>query len=182
MLDDGTAEVQNFSPEGELEATFDWSNGIETTGEGKVFVHDLHSGSAGENGRMELNSGSVRLLMLPSLTEELISIYDSKGEDAMMAAYHAYRADEATAGLLDEAEVSGWGYATLPVLPAAAITIFRLNAESYPDSWRVHEALGDAYARTGQTAEAARAFERALELDPDNQTLLEKLRQVGRPD
>lgn len=161
-----------------LDATFDWPNGIAATGAGKIFIHDLNAPVRSDNGTVELGMGRIRVVSLPSLTEELIAIYDSAGADAMVAAYHAYRADEATAGFLDEAEVNGWGHATLPVLPEAAIRIFKLNAESYPDSWRVYDALGDAYTKIGQTAEAIAAFERSLTINPDNPTIVRKVRQL----
>ena len=96
----------------------------------------------------------------------------------MVEAYRAYRSDPATAGLLDEAEVNGWGYDTLPVLPDAAVKIFQLNAESYPNSWRVYEAMGDAYVKTGQPAEAIMDYGRSLELNPDNQSVADKIKRL----
>jgi len=64
------------------------------------------------------------------------------------------------------------------ILPEAALKIFELNAESYPDSWRVYDALGNAYVRLGQPAEAIAAFERSLELNADNNDAAEKLKEL----
>jgi len=163
-----------------LEATFNYPNGIAATGEGKVFVHDINPPAAVEGVRVPLRTGSVRLVVLPSLTDELIALYTSEGPDAMVEAYHHYRADQATAGLLDEAEVSGWGYATLPVLPEAALKIFQLNVESYPTSWRVYEALGDGYMKIGLAGEAVAAFQRSLELNPDNPGVTDKVERLQK--
>lgn len=165
-----------------LEATFNWPNGIAATGEGKIFVHDISAPAASEGITVPPRTGSVRLLSLPSLTDELSAIYVSEGSDAMVEAYNQYRADPATAGLLDEAEVNGWGYATLPVLPEAGLKIFQLNAESYPNSWRVYDALGEAYMRIGQSTEAIAAFERSLEINPDNANAIDKIKQLRERD
>lgn len=165
-----------------LDATFNSPNGIATTGEGTVFVHDINAPAANEGIVVPLRTGSVRLVSLPSLTDGLSSIYVSEGSDAMVEAYNSYRADPATAGLLDEAEVSGWGYATLPVLPEAALKIFQLNSEAYPNSWRVYNALGDAYMRIGQPVEAIAAFERSLAINPDSNNAVDKIRQLRERD
>ncbi|MGV8039162.1 MAG: alpha/beta fold hydrolase [Thermoanaerobaculaceae bacterium] len=60
-----------------------------------------------------------------------------------------------------------------------AIALFRLNAEAYPDSWNVHDSLGEALAARGDTAGAIAAYQRSLQLNPGNgngATQLETLR------
>ena len=161
-----------------LEATFNSPNGIATSGGGSIFIHDINEPEATAGIRSAPRTGSIRVVAVPSLTGHLGTIYDSLGADAMVQEYHAYRADPETAGLLDEAEMSGWGYQTLLILPEAALKIFELNAESYPDSWRVYDALGNAYVRLGQPAEAIAAFERSLELNADNNNAAEKLKEL----
>lgn len=164
-----------------LDATFNSPNGIVATGEGKVFVHDINPRADSEGVTRSLRTGSLRLVSLPSLTGELSDMYVAEGAEAMIEAYHRYRADPATAWLLDEAEVMGWGEDTMPVLPEAGLKIFQLNVESYPGSWRAQEALGDAYVTVGQSAEATAAFERSLELNPDNASAAEKIKQMRVP-
>lgn len=181
-----TKEIAHIAGTGErgsrdgpaLDATFHSPNGIAATGEGKVFVHDINPPVATDGITVNLRTGSVRVVSLPSLTGELSALYVSEGPDAMVEAYTRYRADSATAWLLDEAEVNGWGRDTLPVLPEAGLKIFQLNAEAYPDSWRAHDALGNAYMSVGQAAEAIAAFERSLELNPENTSAAAKIKQL----
>lgn len=112
-----TKEVTRIAGTGErgsadgtaFEATFNSPNGIAATGEGRIFVHDINPRTATEGIWEPQRTGSLRLVLLPSLTDELSNIYVAEGSDAMVEAYHKYRADSATAGLLDEAEVTGWG-------------------------------------------------------------------------
>lgn len=59
-----------------------------------------------------------------------------------------------------------------------AIGVLELNAEAYPDSWNVHDSLGEAYAAAGQREKAIQSYRRSLKLEPRNEnarTWLEKL-------
>jgi hypothetical protein len=60
------------------------------------------------------------------------------------------------------------------------LAILRKRVESFPQSVEAHEALGRALVRMGETRLAANAFERALELDPENHTIAKRLRALER--
>jgi hypothetical protein len=59
--------------------------------------------------------------------------------------------------------------------PDDAIVWLQLNTEFYPRSSATYAALGQAYARKNDTANAVKSFEKALELDPNNQTAKREL-------
>ncbi len=181
-----TGEISHIAGTGEeepkdgpaLEAAFSSPNGIAATGGGRIIINDIRNPPPSSGITSPHRNASVRIIILPSLTGRLGAIHDSEGSDAMVEAYHAFRADPATAALLDEAAVNSWGRATLRLLPEAALKIFELNAESYPGSWRVYDSLGEAHLRIGRTAEAIKAFERSLEINPDNGNAVEKLAEL----
>ncbi|NNF59443.1 MAG: tetratricopeptide repeat protein [Rhodothermaceae bacterium] len=86
-------------------------------------------------------------------------------------------AEEAVAAYPDNAyflDTLGWVYFKLERLDEAAEAIERAVAadNQFPI---LLEHLGDIYAAQGRDAEARTAWERALDLDPDNETLREKL-------
>jgi tetratricopeptide (TPR) repeat protein len=62
--------------------------------------------------------------------------------------------------------------------PDQALTLFNLNAESNPDSFRAYFAIGEAYFRLGNKEQAARNLEKALELNPKSYDVAERLRQL----
>jgi hypothetical protein len=78
------------------------------------------------------------------------------------------RGDEAGAleadfyGIATEADVNAYGY----VLLADAIAVFRKNVEDYPESWNVHDSLGEALAASGRAEEAIEHYEHARGMAP----------------
>jgi len=112
--------------------------------------------------------------------ERLQAAYQAGGLEAVVEAYLAYKADPSHRYVSTEGPMNRAGYFLLEEgLVEEAIRIFQLNVEAYPDSWNVHDSLGEAYMAAGQTGLAIQSYEKALELNPDNDnaiSMLEKLR------
>ncbi len=69
-----------------------------------------------------------------------------------------------------EAELNAYGYQLLAAGDTAeAVAMFRLNVERHPDSWNVHDSLGEGLAAAGATTAAVRSYRKALEMAPDAQ-------------
>lgn len=67
-----------------------------------------------------------------------------------------------------ELELNRIGYALLAAdRPAAAVELFRLQAELFPEAANSFDSLGDGYRAAGDRERAERAYRRALALDPD---------------
>jgi len=62
--------------------------------------------------------------------------------------------------------------------PDDAMTWMQLNLEFYPKSSATHAALGQAYAKKNDTQNAIKSFEKAVELDPNNQIAKRQLEQL----
>jgi tetratricopeptide (TPR) repeat protein len=114
------------------------------------------------------------------LVGRLQAAYQAGGLEAAVEAYLAYKADPSHRYVSTEGAMNGAGYFLLGEgLVEEAIRIFQLNVEAYPDSWNVHDSLGEAYMEAGQTGLAIHSYEKALEINPDNDnaiSMLEKLR------
>jgi CubicO group peptidase (beta-lactamase class C family) len=82
---------------------------------------------------------------------------------------------------VEEGRINSLGYTFLrDGKPAAAVVLFELNVEHFPDSWNVHDSLGEGYAALGKTDLAVKSYERSLALNPDNaggRKMLEKLKK-----
>jgi tetratricopeptide (TPR) repeat protein len=62
--------------------------------------------------------------------------------------------------------------------PDDAITFLQLNAEFYPSSGATYAAMGQAYARKNDKDNAIKSFEKAVQLDPNNQQAKRQLDQL----
>ena len=63
---------------------------------------------------------------------------------------------------------------------APAVELLKLNAADNPDSPDAHALLGEAHFLSGDKEQAARHFERALALHPQNAFVADRLKQLGR--
>jgi len=83
-----------------------------------------------------------------------------------------------------EAAVNAGGYALMRMQkPNQALTVFELNARVFPDAFNTWDSLGEALMNLGRDEEAIRAYEKSLELNPQNtnaETMIERIRS-GRP-
>lgn len=59
-----------------------------------------------------------------------------------------------------------------------AIQVFRLNAETFPDSSNVWDSLAEGYLKAGDIKKAQENYEKALSLDPDNQGAKDVLKKI----
>jgi tetratricopeptide (TPR) repeat protein len=90
-----------------------------------------------------------------------------------------FRADPRHKYAEPEREINRVGYELMREKKTmAAIAIFQLNTEAFPRSWNVWDSLGEALADAGHRQEAIRAYERALELNPEAGSAVEALKRL----
>ena len=101
------------------------------------------------------------------------------GLDSALEAYRQLRRQGPETYYLDERMMNRLGYGLLRQEEvAAAIAVFEINAEEFPESWNVWDSLGEAYAQKGEKEVAIRHYERSIRLHPGNTTGIEKLEQL----
>lgn len=84
--------------------------------------------------------------------------------------------------IFNEDEMNGVGYLLLKLnKPKEAITFFKLNVESFPDSWNVYDSLGEAYMSIGENALAIQSYRKSIELNLENTYGKEQLKKLGAP-
>jgi tetratricopeptide (TPR) repeat protein len=64
--------------------------------------------------------------------------------------------------------------------PTAAIEVFKLNVEQFPQATNTYESLAEAYMMAGERQLAIQNYEKSLELNPQNANAVEKLRELRR--
>jgi CubicO group peptidase (beta-lactamase class C family) len=113
-----------------------------------------------------------------SIAQMLAPIARASAADESIARFHLMRsrADEFE---LVEAEMNALGYELLSTgKGAAAITVFRLNVESFPQSANAYDSLGEAFMITGDKTRAVENYEKVLQIDPGNENAKAMLRKL----
>ena len=62
-----------------------------------------------------------------------------------------------------------------------AVQVFKLNADTFPESANVWDSLAEAYLKSGDPKNAQLNYEKALTLDPANQNAKEMLKKLKEP-
>lgn len=120
-----------------------------------------------------------------TLVEELRQAYSDSGAAAAVGHYRDLRTSFYGRGTLDfdERSLNSFGYELLRAKDMeGAITIFRLNAEQFPQSANVWDSLAEAYLASGRTELSAIYYRKSLELNPDNENALHQLKKLKTGD
>jgi tetratricopeptide (TPR) repeat protein len=116
-----------------------------------------------------------------TLDEELAEQYRTKGLKAALDDYAELKKKFYGRASYDfgEGSLNNFGYDLLEKKDTAgAIQVFKLNAETFPDSPNVWDSLAEVYMKSGDAKNAQLNYERALALDPNNENTKEMLKKV----
>ena len=107
-----------------------------------------------------------------TLEEELGEQYRAKGIDVALVHYGDLKKRFLEKGAYDfsERSLNVFGYEILEKDPAGALKVFQLNTQNFPKSSNVWDSLADAYLKAGDQKLAKRYYEKALKLDPKNES------------
>jgi predicted alpha/beta superfamily hydrolase len=102
-----------------------------------------------------------------------------RGLAAGLDKYRQIRSTAADSLYFDENEFNGLGYRLMTGgnLPAA-LEIFKINVELYPQSANVYDSLGEAYMQSGDKENATLNYKKSLELNPENNNAREMLKTL----
>lgn len=116
-----------------------------------------------------------------TLDEELSEQYRKRGLQAALDDYADLKKKYYGRAAFDfgESSLDVFGYTLIESNDtAAAIQIFKLNAETFPDSANVWDSLAQAYMKSGDIKKARQNYEKALTLDPKDNNAKEMLRKI----
>lgn len=157
-----------------LEASFSAPNGIGVDSQsGELYVNNVK----GQWASRQPSTIEVSKIKLLSITDILSHHLDQSDQAGAQQAYQAYRKDPFTAAEDIALAVGnlGWQYMTKRNVQAA-ITLFTLNSEGYPDRWQPFFNLGEVYKIIGQTEKAKTYYEKALRNSPGNKRIIARLK------
>lgn len=119
-----------------------------------------------------------------TIEEELDEQYRTKGIKTALDHYAELKKKFYGGNAYDfgENSLNGFGYDLLEKKDtASAIQIFKLNADSFPESGNVWDSLAEAYMKSGDPKKAQESYEKSLILDPTNENAKEMLKKLKEP-
>ncbi len=164
-----------------LEAAFVFPNGIAVRpGVGdRLYVNDYINRTPQGVDFPPVPLANVRMLKLESISDVLTAGLQGGGAQGLEDAYRKYKTDPSTSALFTEREVNGFGYAIMNqgLLPAA-VRVFELNAESYPNSFNAWDSLAESYMNSDMDDKAIANYEKSLALNPANQNARDMMAKI----
>jgi CubicO group peptidase (beta-lactamase class C family) len=104
----------------------------------------------------------------------------ARGVDEALVEYRELWEKRTAPDIPTEAHINQMGYALLGRGRIDdAITVFRFNVAAYPESWNVHDSLGEGYLAARERDLAIASYRRSLVINPDNENGKRMLRGIG---
>lgn len=115
-----------------------------------------------------------------SLADAMLEAFEKNETESAVKLYHDYKNNPVHAYADTENEINNFGYNLMNMNRfEPAIIVFKLNVESYPQSWNAYDSLGEAYLKSGNKALAIVNYKKSLELNPLNSGAKAVLRTLG---
>lgn len=90
-----------------------------------------------------------------------------------------YKDGKSGYGKFSESEMNRLGYWLIGKKKMIeAISIFKINAETFPQSWNAHDSLAEAYMLNGDKLLAIQSYKKSLQLNPQNSNATSMLKKL----
>jgi CubicO group peptidase (beta-lactamase class C family) len=114
-----------------------------------------------------------------SPTRRLQKAIPTVGVEEAINQFREARRQRPTTFKANEGRINSLGYQCLRTKKInEAIALFKLNVELFPASSNVYDSLGEAYMENGDKELAIQNYKKSIELNPDNQNGIERLKRL----
>jgi len=115
-----------------------------------------------------------------SVADALFPIITEKGIDSALQSYRTFK--QSSDYYVSENQLNALGYRLLKMKKVnEAIEVFKLNVDAYPQSANVYDSLGEAYMTSGDKERAIKNYQKAVELNSQNNNAIEMLKKLREP-
>jgi CubicO group peptidase (beta-lactamase class C family) len=158
---------------------------IPATGDGIVLITNSSNGSAAISTvlcvwRKWAANQSAAVCPSIDINAALYGVYLHQGVRAALDRYRELRRTQPDHYDFSVNELNSMAYAIMRRGDtAAAVEIFKLNAEQFPRDWNVYDSLGEALLKAGDKPHAIESYRKSLELNPQNDNGRDVLKSLG---
>jgi CubicO group peptidase (beta-lactamase class C family) len=125
-------------------------------------------------------SQARRCNILPSVANKLKQIVDNTGVDKIEVAYADLKKNQADTYNFSEDQLNQLGYHYLGNEKVEnALAIFKLNAETFPNSANVYDSYGEALLANGDKEKAIENYLKSVKINPGNDYGIKVLGELG---
>jgi CubicO group peptidase (beta-lactamase class C family)/TolA-binding protein len=136
-------------------------------------------GGAVERIKLTFDSGGSEAQRISTERKVPFELLSSGKYDQALQGYRQVKAEHPDGNAAAEQRLNGLGYGLLEEgNTGLAISVFRINAELYPQSSNVYDSLGEAYMRHGDKDLAIKSYRRSLEINPHNGNAVQMLKKL----
>ncbi len=115
------------------------------------------------------NQTIIRQIDFESISNLFQQALNSGGLEEAKKVYQDFRSHPSYKNDITEGEMNRYGYNLLGQgKKEVALEVFKLNSESYPNSFNTWDSLAEAYMLLGDKKQAITNYEKSLELNPNN--------------
>lgn len=126
-----------------------------------------------------LNENNTLNVTKKPVTQIIRQSIDEKGIEQALEDFNRIKIENSDDYVFSEASINRLGYDYLEKNIEAALAIFKLNIEEYPNSSNVYDSYGEALMKNGQNDLAIENYKRSLELNPGNANAIDMLKKLG---
>jgi serine-type D-Ala-D-Ala carboxypeptidase/endopeptidase len=151
---------------------------VKETGTG-VVVFTNSTESVDDIGFHLLNPDSPLRQVKPSIASQMRKTIDADGIEAGINLYNELKTTMPDEYDFSEGVLNMLGYYYMEKDIRAALAIFKINVDSYPNSYNVYDSYGEALMKDGQHELAIANYKRSVELNPGNTGGIQALEKLG---
>ena len=118
------------------------------------------------------------VIIKPLIANFIYGAFKGKSLKSALKQCHRYFSEAKDKWDFSEFELNHLGYYALQSDPESSVMIFQFVTEIYPESWNAWDSYGEALAVAGNKPEAIQAYEKSVNMNPENKAGFEMLKKL----
>ncbi|PHN03653.1 serine hydrolase [Flavilitoribacter nigricans] len=152
---------------------------VNESGKGVVVLTNSTKG-ADDIGFHLLNPGAELIEVKKSLAVTVKNAIEAEGAEDAWPTYMRIKKTDLKSYDLNENEINNLGYYYLESgNTPAAVAVFKINTDAFPESSNVYDSYGEALMKDGQNEAAIKNYQQSLKLNPANSNAVDMLAKMG---